>query len=51
MGFTKGGTEKNETIEETAMREVEEETGVTGLAITENCKEPIIYSKETVVTN
>jgi 8-oxo-dGTP pyrophosphatase MutT (NUDIX family) len=31
----KGGTEKNETIEETAMREVEEETGVTGLAITE----------------
>ena len=31
----KGGTEKNETIEETAMREVEEETGVTGIAITE----------------
>lgn len=31
----KGGTEKNETIEETAIREVEEETGVTGLAITE----------------
>lgn len=31
----KGGTEKNETIEETAMREVEEETGVNGLAITE----------------
>ena len=27
--------EKNETIEETAIREVEEETGVTGLAITE----------------
>ena len=31
----KGGMEKNETIEETAIREVEEETGVTGLAITE----------------
>ena len=31
----KGGTEKNESIEETAIREVEEETGVTGLAITE----------------
>ena len=31
----KGGMEKTETIEETAMREVEEETGVTGLAITE----------------
>ena len=29
----KGGTEKNETIEETAMREVEEETGVSGLSI------------------
>ncbi|BCY29281.1 NUDIX hydrolase [Flavobacterium okayamense] len=29
----KGGTEKNETIEETAMREVEEETGVNGLSI------------------
>ena len=31
----KGGMEKTETIEETAIREVEEETGVTGLAITE----------------
>ena len=31
----KGGTEKNETIEETAIREVEEETGITGLVITE----------------
>ncbi|WP_445719612.1 NUDIX hydrolase [Flavobacterium sp.] len=31
----KGGTEKNETIEETAMREVEEETGVNGLSIKE----------------
>jgi 8-oxo-dGTP pyrophosphatase MutT (NUDIX family) len=30
----KGGTEKNESIEETAMREVEEETGVLGLFIT-----------------
>jgi 8-oxo-dGTP pyrophosphatase MutT (NUDIX family) len=30
----KGGTEKNETMEETAIREVEEETGVTGLKIT-----------------
>ena len=30
----KGGTEKNETIEETAMREVEEETGVSGLTVT-----------------
>ena len=29
----KGGTEKNETIEETAMREVEEETGVFGLTV------------------
>jgi len=29
----KGGTEKNETMEETAIREVEEETGVTGLKI------------------
>lgn len=29
----KGGTEKNETMEETAMREVEEETGVSGLSI------------------
>ncbi len=29
----KGGTEKKETMEETAMREVEEETGVTGLKI------------------
>lgn len=32
--LAKGGMEKNETIEETAIREVEEETGVTGLAIT-----------------
>ncbi|HSD13542.1 MAG TPA: NUDIX domain-containing protein [Flavobacterium sp.] len=30
----KGGTEKGEVIEETAIREVEEETGVTGLKIT-----------------
>jgi len=30
----KGGTEKNETMEETAIREVEEETGVSGLKIT-----------------
>ncbi|WP_264558960.1 NUDIX hydrolase [Flavobacterium sp. N2270] len=29
----KGGTEKNETMEETAMREVEEETGVSCLSI------------------
>ena len=29
----KGGIEKNETMEETAIREVEEETGVTGLKI------------------
>ncbi|MGV7107182.1 NUDIX hydrolase [Flavobacterium sp. U410] len=29
----KGGTEKKETIEETAMREVEEETGITGLKV------------------
>ncbi len=29
----KGGTEKNETIEETALREVQEETGVDGLVI------------------
>ncbi|MBD3723477.1 MAG: NUDIX domain-containing protein [Flavobacteriaceae bacterium] len=29
----KGGTEKKETMEETAMREVEEETGVSGLKI------------------
>ncbi len=31
----KGGIEKNEAIEDTAIREVEEETGVTGLTITE----------------
>lgn len=31
----KGGMEKNETIEETSIREVEEETGVTNLVITE----------------
>jgi 8-oxo-dGTP pyrophosphatase MutT (NUDIX family) len=31
----KGGTEKNETMEQTAMREVEEETGVNGLSIVE----------------
>jgi 8-oxo-dGTP pyrophosphatase MutT (NUDIX family) len=30
----KGKTEKNESIEETAMREVEEETGVNGLSVT-----------------
>ena len=30
----KGGTEKGEDIEETAIREVEEETGVSGLKIT-----------------
>jgi len=30
----KGGTEKGEEIEETSLREVEEETGVTGLKIT-----------------
>ncbi|MFP9114388.1 NUDIX hydrolase [Flavobacterium sp. RHBU_3] len=30
----KGGIEKNEDIEDTAMREVEEETGVSGLKIT-----------------
>ena len=29
----KGGIEKNEEIEDTAIREVEEETGVTGLKI------------------
>ncbi|WP_396209964.1 NUDIX hydrolase [Flavobacterium sp.] len=33
--LAKGGMEKNETIEETAIREVEEETGVTGLVITD----------------
>jgi 8-oxo-dGTP pyrophosphatase MutT (NUDIX family) len=33
--LAKGGMEKNETIEQTAIREVEEETGVTGLIITE----------------
>lgn len=31
----KGGTDKGETIEETATREVEEETGVTNLIVTE----------------
>ena len=31
----KGGIEKNEEIEDTAMREVEEETGVSGLKITQ----------------
>lgn len=31
----KGGIEKNEEIEDTAIREVEEETGVSGLKITE----------------
>ncbi|MDN3706132.1 NUDIX domain-containing protein [Myroides ceti] len=31
----KGGTEKGETIEQTAIREVEEETGVQGLSIVE----------------
>ncbi|MBW3519285.1 NUDIX hydrolase [Flavobacterium sp. NKUCC04_CG] len=31
----KGGVEKNEEIENTAIREVEEETGVTGLVITQ----------------
>ena len=31
----KGGMEKNETIEETSIREVDEETGVTNLVITE----------------
>ena len=31
----KGGTEKNESMEQTAMREVEEETGVNGLSIVE----------------
>ena len=31
----KGGMEKNETIEETSIREVEEETGVKNLVITE----------------
>ncbi|ESU27610.1 hypothetical protein FLJC2902T_19340 [Flavobacterium limnosediminis JC2902] len=31
----KGGAEKGEVIEETAIREVEEETGVTGLKITQ----------------
>jgi len=30
----KGGTEKKETIDQTAIREVEEETGVSGLSIT-----------------
>lgn len=30
----KGGAEKRETIDQTAIREVEEETGVTGLSIT-----------------
>ena len=33
--LAKGGMEKNETIEETAIREVEEETGVNGLVITD----------------
>ncbi|WP_338409302.1 NUDIX domain-containing protein [uncultured Flavobacterium sp.] len=31
----KGGTEKNECMEDTAMREVEEETGVNGLSVVE----------------
>ncbi len=34
MGFAKGGTEKGEDIEATAIREVEEETGVNQLRIT-----------------
>ena len=33
--LAKGGMEKNETIEQTAIREVEEETGITELVITE----------------
>ena len=35
MGFSKRWYGKNETIEQTAIREVKEETGVTGLIITE----------------
>src|SRR5699024_1248981 len=37
----KGGTEKNENIQETAKREVEEETGVNNLKITETL--PVTY--------
>jgi hypothetical protein len=39
----KGGTEKNETMEETAIREVEEETGVTGLKITNKLPKNLSY--------
>jgi 8-oxo-dGTP pyrophosphatase MutT (NUDIX family) len=47
----KGGKEKGEEIEDTAMREVEEETGVDKLKIKENYKKPIIFLNETDVIN
>lgn len=37
----KGGMEKGEEIEETALREVEEETGVSGLKIVQKLQKPI----------
>ena len=51
MGFTKGGIEKNEEIEDTAIREVEEETGVTGLKIVDKLQRHIIFLNVTVGIN
>ena len=45
----KGKTEGKETIEETAIREVTEETGVSGLEIVKPLETPIIFLNETDV--
>lgn len=47
----KGGSDKGEDIEDTAIREVEEETGVKGLSITKSFKKHIIFLSETAFTN
>lgn len=42
--FVKGHLEGNETLEETAMRELEEETGIKHVIILPNFKERIFYN-------
>ena len=45
MGFTKGKAEQKETIDQTALREVEEETGE-GFQLQNHSKLRIIFLKE-----
>lgn len=45
-GFAKGGIEENETVEQAALREVEEETGLKNVKLIKNFKENDSYSFE-----